>query len=145
MDKSEGDYEAYENKSILPKLTGPHTPRDSVPRALVSALVSGGWSWSWPQLQQTARKRQKKEILCFELCQSRLCTDLDLLQPSWTPDRVWGDGVGSACPDTSPGTLEAPWGPWGLQRDMDTSKSSPRDTNIPTGSQGNKVEKGFMG
>jgi len=42
MDKSEGDYEAYENKSILPKLTGPHTPRDSVPRALVSALVSGG-------------------------------------------------------------------------------------------------------
>lgn len=42
MDEGEGDGEASENKSILPKLTGPHTLKHSIPRALVSAWFRGG-------------------------------------------------------------------------------------------------------
>lgn len=37
MDVGEGDYEAEENKFMLPKLTGPHTLKHSLPRALVRA------------------------------------------------------------------------------------------------------------
>lgn len=42
MGKGKGDYEAYENKSILAKLTGPHTLRHGVSRALVSVSFSAG-------------------------------------------------------------------------------------------------------
>lgn len=45
MDVGEGDYEAEENKFMLPKLTGPHTLKHSLPRALVRASFRGGRRW----------------------------------------------------------------------------------------------------
>lgn len=79
MDFGEDDYEAEENKFMLPKLTGPHTLKRGVPRALVRAPFSGGRRWSWSQLQQMAKEQHKNGISCFELCQRRLWRDLEHL------------------------------------------------------------------